>query len=68
MTATQEDRAGRFEAEAERKERSFLAEYWLFLRSNRKWWLLPVIVALLLVGVLVVIGGTVAAPFIYNLF
>lgn len=46
----------------------FLSEYWYFLRHNRKFWLTPVIIVILLLGVLVVLGGTGAAPFIYTLF
>jgi hypothetical protein len=45
-----------------------LAELGHFVLHNKKWWLTPIIVALLLVGLLVVIGGTGAAPFIYTLF
>lgn len=39
-----------------------------FMSHNKKWWLTPIIVMLLLLGVLIVIGGTGAAPFIYTLF
>ena len=39
-----------------------------FLRHNKKWWLFPIILVLLLVGVLIVLSGTAAAPFIYPLF
>ena len=39
-----------------------------FIRENKKWWLTPIIVVLLLFGVLLVLGGTAAAPFIYTLF
>lgn len=39
-----------------------------FLIQNKKWWLLPVIVVTLLVGVLIILGSTAAAPFIYTLF
>ncbi|MHB1033378.1 MAG: DUF5989 family protein [Pirellulales bacterium] len=39
-----------------------------FLRFNKKWWLTPIIVVLLLVGLLVILGGTALAPFIYTLF
>ncbi len=46
----------------------FLAEFWGFLRENKKWWLGPIVVVLLLLGVLVVLGGSAAAPFIYTLF
>jgi hypothetical protein len=39
-----------------------------FLRENRKWWLVPILVVLVLVGALILLGGTAAAPFIYTLF
>jgi hypothetical protein len=38
------------------------------IRYNKKWWLIPVIVALLLIGVVLLLGTTAAAPFIYPLF
>ena len=38
------------------------------LRHNKKWWMIPIIVVLLLFGVLLILGGTGAAPFIYTLF
>lgn len=47
----------------------FLKDLWGFLKARRKFWLIPVIVALLLIGALVVIGGSSSiAPFIYTLF
>jgi Family of unknown function (DUF5989) len=57
-----------FEREAQGAERGFISELFAFLRENRKWWLLPAIIVLLLVGVLGVLGGTALAPFIYTLF
>ena len=39
-----------------------------FLHASGKWWLAPVIVALMLIGLAVVLGGTAAAPFIYAAF
>ncbi len=39
-----------------------------FLKESKKWWLAPIIVAVLVVGLLVVLGGSAAAPFIYTLF
>ncbi len=43
-------------------------EFWGFLKHNKKWWLLPILGILFLFGVLVVLSGTGAAPFIYTLF
>ncbi|MEI7901769.1 MAG: DUF5989 family protein [bacterium] len=45
-----------------------MRELWDLIRFNKKWWLTPIIVVLLLLGVLIMISGTVAAPFIYTLF
>lgn len=57
-----------FEEAAAEPPRGTLAEFGHFLRHNKKWWLTPIIVLLLLAGLLVVLGGTGAAPFIYTLF
>ena len=38
------------------------------LQQNKKWWLAPIVGTLMVVGVVVLIGGTAAAPFIYTLF
>lgn len=47
----------------------FLQEFWLFLRERKKFWLLPIIVALAVVGSLLVLAqGSAVAPFIYTLF
>ena len=44
-------------------------ELWSFLRVRKKWWLLPIILVPLAVGVLLVIAqGSVLAPFIYTVF
>jgi hypothetical protein len=45
-----------------------LRELWGFLRDNKKWWLLPIVVMLLLFGALIFLSGTGLAPFIYTLF
>jgi len=47
---------------------SFLVELWEFLGSNKKWWLAPILVAVVALGALVMLSGTAAAPFIYTLF
>jgi hypothetical protein len=46
-----------------------IKEFWGFLRERKKWWLVPIIVFLLLLGVLLVLSeGSAVAPFIYTLF
>jgi Family of unknown function (DUF5989) len=57
-----------FEWAAEERSRSFVAEFWQFARHNKKWWMTPIIVILLLVSFLVLLGSTGAGPFIYTLF
>lgn len=55
-------------AAKEQRDEAFAAELWQFLKSNKKWWLLPIVLALLLAGVLAFLSGPAAAPFIYALF
>jgi hypothetical protein len=44
-------------------------ELWSFMKVRKKWWLLPLIVVMLLVGTLLVLAqGSVLAPFIYTIF
>ena len=48
---------------------SVLTQFWQFLRVRKKWWLGPIVFALLLVGFLLVLTeGSALAPFIYTLF
>lgn len=47
---------------------SFVRELWGLIRQQRKYWLIPLVAVLLLFGVLVLLSGTAAAPFIYTLF
>lgn len=55
-------------AAAEENDRGFFSELWGFLRENKKWWLLPILVVLLAFGLLLALSGTGLAPFIYTLF
>ena len=50
------------------KNRSFLADLVQFLVQNRKWWLTPIAIVIVLLGVLLMLGGSSIAPFIYSLF
>lgn len=58
-----------FEKAAEQSTRGgILREFWGFIKQNKKWWLLPILVILLIFGVLILLSGTALAPFIYTLF
>lgn len=46
----------------------FFAELWSFLKTNKKWWMIPILVALLLFTALILLSSTGLAPFIYTLF
>ena len=44
-------------------------DLWAYMKVRKKFWLLPIIVTLLLLGTLIVLSqGSVVAPFIYTLF
>jgi hypothetical protein len=53
---------------AEHAQPGLLREFWDFLRFNKKWWLLPILITLLVLGVFAVLASTPLAPFIYTLF
>lgn len=58
-----------FAAQASEGENpSLLREFFDFLKENKKWWLAPILISMLGLGLLVVLGGNAAAPFIYTLF
>ncbi len=57
-----------FVAQGKKARPGALAEMWAFLRHTKKWWLTPIVLAILLLGVLVFLSSTAAAPFIYTLF
>ena len=58
----------KFQKLADQTSPGLAAEFIDFLRHNKKWWLTPIILFLLFLGVVAVLGGTGAAPFIYTLF
>jgi hypothetical protein len=48
---------------------SLPAELWAFMRERKKWWLLPLVLILVLVGLLIAVAqGSALAPFIYAIF
>lgn len=63
-----EKRPTDFASQAESRSPGVFRELIDFVRHSKKWWLIPILIALLLMGLLVVLSGSVAAPFIYTLF
>jgi hypothetical protein len=48
---------------------NLVGEFWSFMRVRKKWWLMPIIVVMVLVGALLVFAqGSALAPFIYTIF
>lgn len=46
-----------------------LGDLWQFMRVRKKYWMMPVILVLLLLGILIVLGqGSALTPFLYTLF
>lgn len=62
------DEVDSFTKQSEMASPGLVREVWDLLRYNKKWWLIPIIVILLVAGLIVALGGTVFAPFIYPLF
>lgn len=57
-----------FEQSADQRRSSLVGEFFYFLKQNKKWWLVPILIVLGCVTLLVIVSGTGAAPFIYTLF
>lgn len=53
---------------AKDSERGLVSEFIMFMAENKMWWLTPILVVFGLLGVLLVLGATGVAPFIYTLF
>ncbi|MGC2518211.1 MAG: DUF5989 family protein [Burkholderiales bacterium] len=48
---------------------SFLRELWAYMRTRKKYWLIPILVVMVILGGLIVLAqGSAVAPFIYTLF
>ena len=60
--------ADEFIRQAEATQPSQLREILAFVRQEKKWFLLPIILILLVAGLFVVLSGTAVAPFIYTIF
>ena len=63
-----QEESSRFAREARARQQGFLGELWQFITHNRKWWRTPIVIILVAFALLIALGGTAAAPFIYTLF
>jgi hypothetical protein len=50
------------------KRRSLIADFWEYLLENKKWWIVPIIIGMLVIMLLVAVGTPALLPFIYTLF
>jgi hypothetical protein len=57
-----------FEQAGQEQSLSLAREFWLFITENKKWWMIPILVVMSLVGILVLLSSTGLTPFIYTLF
>lgn len=57
-----------FEQASQQPQPGLVKEFVAFLGENKKFWMIPLLLALLALGALLILGGTAAAPFIYTLF
>lgn len=67
MTDSKEQDKDDFLSAAQEEERGLVAEFVAFMAENKVWWLTPILVVFALFGVLLVLGATGMAPFIYTL-
>jgi len=57
-----------FERESQSRPRGISVEFLDFLIHNKKWWLTPIIIILLIFSLFIVLTNTAIGPFIYVLF
>ena len=57
-----------FEQAQREKQAGIFKEFFLFLKYNKKYWMIPIVLTLLALAALILLGGTAVAPFIYTLF
>ena len=57
-----------FAQQSRQRAPGIVREFGGFLIESKKWWLVPILGALLLLGLLLIFGGSAVAPWIYTLF
>ena len=68
MTNDPQHEAKELDRQADQREMGLLAEFALFLRDNKKWWLVPILLVLALFGTLIFLSSATALPWIYAIF
>ncbi len=48
--------------------KEFIKEFWTFVKTQKKWWLLPTFIILVILGLVIVFAGSTISSFIYTLF
>ena len=66
MAPTEEQ--NEFEQAGNEKPLSLIEEFLVFIRENKQWWLIPILLIFGLIGILVTLSATGVAPFIYPAF
>jgi hypothetical protein len=66
--SSEDESESSFDQQAEEAEQSLLREFVDFLRTNKKWWLTPILIGIILLTFAVAVSLSPAAPFIYTLF
>ena len=57
-----------FENAGKEKQETLFREFVRFVIENKKWWMIPILIVLLGLGLLSMLSSTGAAPFIYSIF
>lgn len=65
---TDSNEKNEFEKAGDDHPLTLVQEFMQFIVENKKWWLIPILLSFALIGLLVVLSSTGAAPFIYTLF
>jgi Family of unknown function (DUF5989) len=68
MQEVKDDTRTAFESAAQEERASIASEFVYFLKENKKWWLAPILIVLLMLALLTFFAGTGAAPFLYTMF
>jgi hypothetical protein len=68
FTEKRAQNGGEFEAAASRSGAGLVSEFWYLLKNNKKYWLLPILLTLLIFSGLMLLSSTAVGPLIYTFF